>query len=877
MRLLPLFAAFGVALAASGLAFGAGPVRGENVEIELVSEQDAVVPGQPFTVALRISHDAGWNTQWSNSIQWILPEGFVAGPVRWPKPAIGYYGGGRLYTVTGEIFLFAEITPPASLPPETPVELTASMAWWAWQTDGGAASGASATLELPVAASPGADTPWAATLKAARAALPTTSPELSLTAYRKDQRITLIIDATRDLNPQAGKFTFFEDQRCVELGSDYVEWRTRRQVRISLRELERDSKPALISGLLQAERGWFPNGPELHAISGTITDGAPPPPEPFEPLAATVLRTLQSTTEYGKLRSLYIHHRDEGGEAWVKSVYGQRVRATVRRLHAEAASAATVDPEHPDKREVNFTSEGKVVRLTSMVPSLVDRDEIYRGGAGNILCRFILEQAQTDGLLPIPPLAPAAKDAIGRGIIAAQRSDYALAVRCFEEARGHSPRAPEVFLNLGLAEGKRPGRELRAIAWLGAYLTADPYAPAPNEAAVRAQMEVLFEKNQRNLATWLQGVHDAAARFTKGQWVALFQTVNMWVEAGEIAAAQKTAALIPPTDSDYSFSQHAILAAQIKRGDFSGAQKSADLIKGAIARAPADPATPSGYEGTKTEIIFTLAQVQTELAGAQVLAGDITGGKKTVAAAQKSAALIRYATYRCIVEPLIAEVLLNAGDRAGAEAVLAAARQTVEGNPEKHSTVRQLLSIARVQLLAGDTAGARQTFASAQDAAGLTGWGEFAEGKAEAQAAGGDLAGARATLALIGDKATGSPRAWDALARAQIKQGDFAGARVTALSLNREYEKSRVLLAIRAAEGQLGSTQREWLALLEDEDRSHPCPLNHAIFADFAGYIKSLGKYDDPRNLFEVQRAIAETQSRTKNALRQMVDALAKK
>src|SRR4051794_4347014 len=76
-------------------------------------------------------------------------------------------------------------------------------------------------------------------------------------------------------------------------------------------------------------------------------------------------------------------------------------------------------------------------------------------------------RAQTNAPAPLPP---AAQEALNKGILAAKVPDYLLAIRFFEEARKLAPAAPMIFLNLGLAESRIPGRELRAIATFGTYL-----------------------------------------------------------------------------------------------------------------------------------------------------------------------------------------------------------------------------------------------------------------------------------------------------------------------------------------------------------------------------------------------------------------------
>lgn len=65
-------------------------------------------------------------------------------------------------------------------------------------------------------------------------------------------------------------------------------------------------------------------------------------------------------------------------------------------------------------------------------------------------------------------LPPEAQTAMDKGVIAAKQQDYMLAIRYFQDARKTAPDAPEVFYNLGLAESKMPGRELRAMAWFSA-------------------------------------------------------------------------------------------------------------------------------------------------------------------------------------------------------------------------------------------------------------------------------------------------------------------------------------------------------------------------------------------------------------------------
>ena len=67
----------------------------EHVKIMLISEQQAIVPGQEFQLGVRFDLQEGWHTYWVNPgdageaarITWELPPGFQAGPIQWPYPA----------------------------------------------------------------------------------------------------------------------------------------------------------------------------------------------------------------------------------------------------------------------------------------------------------------------------------------------------------------------------------------------------------------------------------------------------------------------------------------------------------------------------------------------------------------------------------------------------------------------------------------------------------------------------------------------------------------------------------------------------------------------------------------------------------------------
>ena len=122
---MKLFALLALCLSVLGLAqaqdpFGFGNQNGPKpVEVELVSETHAVVPGQPFYLALKMVHGPGWHTYWTNpgtgmptKVAWELPEGFEVGPQLSPIPEIKEDVIGNTHIYHGTIYHIYQVTPP---------------------------------------------------------------------------------------------------------------------------------------------------------------------------------------------------------------------------------------------------------------------------------------------------------------------------------------------------------------------------------------------------------------------------------------------------------------------------------------------------------------------------------------------------------------------------------------------------------------------------------------------------------------------------------------------------------------------------------------------------------------------------------------------
>lgn len=239
-----------------------------------------------------------------------------------------------------------------------------------------------------------------------------------------------------------------------------------------------------------------------------------------------------------------------------------------------------------------------------------------------------LAQTSAAPLSPAP-LPPEAQEALKEGIAATQQQDYVLAIHYFQDARNLAPGAPEIYKELGLAESKIPGHELRAIAWFGADLAANPNTQDVAEA--KEQIDALDVKSRGNISHLIQTMHDAASQTGDYQAFELVEIAGLWAEAGDITAAMKAADSIQDA-FEKSVALDSIAENQIEAGDIAGALRTNDLIENAYVKS----------------------LTQKAIAEAQVTAGDIAG-------AQKTADLIQDEYWKSEAQKTIADAQARAG------------------------------------------------------------------------------------------------------------------------------------------------------------------------------------------------------------------------
>jgi len=303
LRLLARLLAAALIAAAAAVAH-AGPVRTAHVEAELVSERGAFVPGEPLTVALRLTMDRGWHTYWQNpgdsglptTLAWKLPSGMHAGPIQWPAPKAIPVGPLVNYAYEGEVLLLTDIASAGDSAADKTVTLAARADWLVCK-EICIPEGADLALTLPVAAkgsaaaTASADPRWSSAIAATRASIPRPLQGWNVSAKARGSTVDLVLAPAPGAAVPAdpGKLRFFaysagqiEPSGAQELSRDGAIWTLALPVAV-----QRSGEFTRVAGVLASTTGLGGNARAAVVdvpLSGTVIAAAPPPAQSLQPL-----------------------------------------------------------------------------------------------------------------------------------------------------------------------------------------------------------------------------------------------------------------------------------------------------------------------------------------------------------------------------------------------------------------------------------------------------------------------------------------------------------------------------------------------------------------------------------------------------------------
>ena len=278
-----------LALLALALMLGSGPAQAQpasaapsyggpedespHSNARLVSEVEAVQPGEPFTVALRMVMRDGWHSYWTNPgdsgqptrIEWALPDGFAADSIQWPHPERIDLGPLTNYGYSDEVFLLTQITPPADLEPGTRVTLEGQAEWLICEETCLPAESA-LRLTLPVRAEmPAPNERWQAGFARSRARQPKRLDSWDVAATRSSGSYALKVTPPEERSVSMDGAHFFSADKPVidHAAAQPVSQMEDGSYLIGLQQSGYASEPAeRLRGALVAPEGtgWGPDG-----------------------------------------------------------------------------------------------------------------------------------------------------------------------------------------------------------------------------------------------------------------------------------------------------------------------------------------------------------------------------------------------------------------------------------------------------------------------------------------------------------------------------------------------------------------------------------------------------------------------------------------
>jgi tetratricopeptide (TPR) repeat protein len=214
-------------------------------------------------------------------------------------------------------------------------------------------------------------------------------------------------------------------------------------------------------------------------------------------------------------------------------------------------------------------------------------------------------------------MKPEARATFDKGMIAAGQQEWQTAIRYFLKAQESAPDAPEILFNLGLAESKVQGRELRAVVWFRAFLMKAP--SVPNADAVRKEIGALEIRAEAtidkliNQTKQLVAQEDANSR--SSHYVALAVAI---ARAGDISDAKQTALKCAGAFLCTNEALARIAAIEYNAGDTTGAEKTILDIGSGIKY------------GTNEKEYVAQSRAYGYIASLQAIRGDFSGAEATI-------------------------------------------------------------------------------------------------------------------------------------------------------------------------------------------------------------------------------------------------------
>lgn len=195
-------------------------VEADHLELSLVSEHRAVVPGQRASLGLHLRHAAQWHSYWINPgdsglptrLEWALPAGWRASDIAWPAPTRFEFSGLYNFGYDGDMLLPVVIDVPADAAIGAEAGITVEAKWLVCREEC-IPGKATLHLNLPIVAAAATPSSQAWRFEEARRAQPEPAAWTG-TARLEGERIVITLRG-EDLPEPAGLDVFAVQRRVL--------------------------------------------------------------------------------------------------------------------------------------------------------------------------------------------------------------------------------------------------------------------------------------------------------------------------------------------------------------------------------------------------------------------------------------------------------------------------------------------------------------------------------------------------------------------------------------------------------------------------------------------------------------------------------------
>lgn len=264
MKRRSLFTTFATLILGWSLATAASA---SPIEVELVSAQQGVRPGEAFYVGVHLKPKKHYHTYYKHpgivgvatGMKWNLPEGWRAEEIEWPEPKLVMMFTVRAQGYHGEMVLPIKVHPPKNLQPGSEVTLKGKATWMCCYRDCNPGS-QEISITLPVDAGKAAkSTKFAKLFAEARTKTPDALTDYRASAKTVGKQVILTLTPVSD-QALGFKDAFFitENELIDPSQPQELEWKENGALVMKLPISEYASKPipTKLEGLLQIDKPW---------------------------------------------------------------------------------------------------------------------------------------------------------------------------------------------------------------------------------------------------------------------------------------------------------------------------------------------------------------------------------------------------------------------------------------------------------------------------------------------------------------------------------------------------------------------------------------------------------------------------------------------